>query len=141
MLRDRNSRGVGQAAKSGGEPSQRQRRVAEEVRHRLADVFIRTEFRDPALAGRHITVAEARVSPDLKHATAFVSLLGGEAIEPLLPALRHAAPFLRTEVGRGLRLRVTPDLHFEADLALDEATRINRLLHRPDVLRDLDSKE
>ncbi len=141
MLRNRNSRSVIWDSKTNEKGGQRRRRVAEEIRHRLADVFIRTEFRDPALAGRNITVAEVRVSPDLKHATVFVSLLGGEAIGPILPAIRHAAPFLRSEIGHGLRLRVTPDLHFEADAALEEAARINRLLHRADVLRDLGSDE
>ena len=133
MLRNRNRPGI-----AAGEPSQRQRRVAEEVRHRLADVLRRTDFRDPALLGMEITVAEVRISPDLKHATIFASLLGGGDITPLLPALKRASPFLRGEVGRGLRLRVIPDLHFQPDAALDEATRINKLLNTPQVRRDLD---
>ena len=58
-------------------PSQRQLRVAEEVRHALSAVFARADFRDPELAGLHVTVTEVRASPDLKHMTAFVSGLGG----------------------------------------------------------------
>ncbi|HQT87273.1 MAG TPA: 30S ribosome-binding factor RbfA [Acidiphilium sp.] len=133
MLRNRNRSGI-----AVGEPSQRQRRVAEEIRHRLAEILIRTEFRDPALVGAQITVAEVRMSPDLKHATVFASVLGGGDITPMLPALKRAGPFLRGEIGRGLRLRVTPDLHFQPDAALDEATRINKLLAAPQVRRDLD---
>ena len=134
MLRDRNRSGVRGGAEG---PSQRQRRVAEDLRHRLAEMFARTEFRDPDLAGVHITVSEVRMSPDLKHATAFVSRLGATDIDRYLPALKRVAPFLRGEIGHGLRMKFLPDLHFQPDHALDEATRINELLHRPEVVRDL----
>ena len=52
-------------------PSQRQLRVAEEIRHVLAGIFTRHEFRDPELAGAEVTVTEVRTSPDLRHATAW----------------------------------------------------------------------
>ena len=120
-------------------PSQRQLRVGEEIRHLLAEVFLRTEFRDPALARARLTIAEVRTSPDLRHATVFISRLGGADIAPLLPALRRAAPFLRGRIAQQLKLRVTPDLHFLPDTALEEASRINALLRRPDVRRDLEN--
>jgi len=119
-------------------PTQRQLRVAEEIRHVLAGIFGRHEFRDPDLASADVTISEVRLGPDLKHATVFVSRLGRTDITALLPALRRAAPYLRTRLAHELRLRFAPDLHFQADEALDEATRINRLLHSPDVARDLD---
>ena len=89
-------------------PSQRQLRVAEEVRHVLARVFSRGEVRDPDLAGETITVTEVRISPDLKNATAFVARLGRSDIDALLPALKRAAPFLRTQIAHEMRLRVAP---------------------------------
>src|ERR1700689_849106 len=49
-------------------PSQRQLRVGEEIRHVLADLFLRTEFHDKVLTREHITISEVRMSPDLKHA-------------------------------------------------------------------------
>ena len=104
----------------------------------LAGIFGRHEFRDPNLAAAEITVSEVRLGPDLKHATVFVSRLGRTDIAALLPALRRAAPYLRTRIAHELRLRFAPDLHFQPDEALDEATRINRLLHSPEVARDLD---
>ena len=55
-------------------PSQRQLRVGEELRHILSDVLAHGHFRDPELDGVNITVTEVRVSPDLKNATAFVSV-------------------------------------------------------------------
>jgi ribosome-binding factor A len=118
-------------------PSQRQLRVGEEIRHLLAELLIRTEFHDPALAKAKITVSEVRMSPDLKHALVFSSVLGHKDIRPLLPALKRVAPFLRAQMSPRLGLRVSPELKFVADEALEEATKINLLLHKPEVARDL----
>ncbi len=118
-------------------PSQRQLRVAEEVRHVLAGLFARTEFRDPDLAGEHITVNEVRIGPDLKHAVAFISRLGRSDAEALLPALKRATPFLRAHVAHALRLKFAPDLTFQPDSALEYAMKIDKLMHSPEVKRDL----
>jgi ribosome-binding factor A len=67
----------------------------------------------------------------------FVTKLGNQDVTPLLPALKRVSPFLRSQVAPRLGLRVTPELKFMADAALEEATRINRLLHQPEVARDL----
>lgn len=119
-------------------PTQRQLRVSEEIRHVLAEIFARNEFRDPDLATSVITVTEVRISPDLRRATAFVARLGRTDIDALLPALKRAAPYLRGQLAHALRLRVAPDLSFQPDRTLEEATKINRLLHAPEVARDLD---
>ena len=104
----------------------------------LAGVFARHEIRDPELAEADITVTEVRIGPDLKRATAFVARLGREDIDALLPALKRAAPFLRAQVARSVRLKFTPELSFQPDRALDYASKIDRLLHAPEVARDLD---
>jgi ribosome-binding factor A len=118
-------------------PSQRQLRVAEEIRHVLAGVFTRHEFRDPELAAAEITVTEVRIAPDLKRATAFISRLGRSDAGALIPALVRATPYLRGQVAHALRLRTAPDLVFEPDTSLDYAMKIEQLMHRPDVARDL----
>jgi ribosome-binding factor A len=122
-------------------PTQRQLRVAEEIRHVLAGVFARGELHDPELAGVVITVTEVRIGPDLKRATAFVARLGRSDVDALLPALKRAAPFLRGQVAHALRLRFAPDLSFQPDSALEYATKIDRLLHQPEVARDLDKPD
>ncbi len=130
------------SAKRGPKPaSQRQLRVGEEIRHVLAGVFTRGEFRDPDLAGIAITVTEVRTSPDLKHATAFVARLGRSDVDKLLPALRRAAPYFRSQLAHSLSLRVAPEVSFQADTALEYATHIERLMHQPEVLRDLSDGE
>ena len=118
-------------------PTQRQLRVAEEIRHVLAGVFARGEIRDPALADVTITVTEVRIGPDLKRATAFVTRLGRSDIAAKLPALRRAAPFLRGRLARELRLRAAPDLSFQADTSIDYAMHVDTLLRAPGVARDL----
>ena len=120
-----------------GAPSQRQLRVGEEVRHVLSAVFLRGEFRDPALTGARITVTEVRASPDLRHMTAFISGLGKDVTLPQLEALKRAAAYFRTEVARAMRLRAAPDIHFQPDTALDYAMKMDEVFRRPEVARDL----
>jgi ribosome-binding factor A len=124
--------------KQAAGPSQRQLRVAEEIRHVLAGVFARQELRDPDLADAQVTVTEVRIGADLKHAIAFVARLGRSDVDALLPALKRATPFLRGQVAHSLRLKFAPDLTFQPDTALEYATKIDRLLHAPEVARDLE---
>ncbi|WP_114392163.1 30S ribosome-binding factor RbfA [Oleisolibacter albus] len=120
-------------------PSQRQLRVGEEIRHALADIFRRGEFRDPALQDLNITVTEVRISPDLKNATAFIMPLGGGHAE-LIPALNRASAFLRSQVAQEVRLPYAPRVSFQMDTSFDYASKIDRILHDPQVARDLDAE-
>jgi ribosome-binding factor A len=135
----RGNRKRGSPAGENAGPSQRQLRVGEEIRHLLADILLRTEFHDRDLAGVRLTVSEVRMSPDLKHAAIFVSRLGGTDVTPLLPALARVSPYLRSQIAPRIALRITPDLKFIPDAALEAATKINKLLHTPEVARDLDT--
>lgn len=127
--------------RAGKGPSQRQLRVAEEIRHALAQIFERGELRDPALTERPITVTEVRVSPDLKNAVAFVVPLGGgkEAEVKLLEALTRANSHLRSLVAQQMSLRHAPRIAFKRDGSFEEADKIEAILRSPDVRRDLDS--
>ena len=111
-----------------GAPNQRQLRVGEEIRHALVRILARGELRDPALAHANITVTEVRVSPDLKHATAFVTPFGGGDAGALAKACRHAAGFFRSQLGHELALRHVPAITFEPDRSFDNAQRIDTLL-------------
>ncbi|MGH1570039.1 30S ribosome-binding factor RbfA [Methylobacterium sp. P31] len=118
-------------------PSQRQQRVAELVRHALAEVLQRGDIQDPVLGTHVVTVPEVRMSPDLKLATAYVMPLGGLDEAPVIAALERHRKVLRQEVARRVNLKFAPELRFRRDETFDEAARIDRLLRDERVQRDL----
>jgi ribosome-binding factor A len=120
--------------------SQRQLRVGEEIRHLLAELLERGDMRDPDLRDARITVTSVDVSPDLRNATAFVMPLGGKDSAVRLAALRRAAPWFRTRVSEKAGLRAAPEIRFQLDTTFDEADKIDALLRRPDVARDIEDK-
>lgn len=123
---------------SVGEPSQRQLRVGELVRHALADVLARGEVSDPGLDGVIVTIAEVRVSADLRHATALVAPLGHNEPAKVATALNRNARFLRGRITPSLRqMKNIPDLKFLIDTRFDDDSRIDALLRSPGVARDL----
>jgi len=121
--------------------SHRRLRVGEAMRHALAEIFRRGNLHDPALQEVSLIVSEVRVAPDLKHATVFIMPLGGQNASEILTGLRRGAAYLRMEVARAVKLRVAPTLAFELDESFDQARRIEALLHRPEVARDLEKDE
>ena len=92
------------------EPSQRQLRVGEEVRHALSAIFERGNFRDPILINTIITVTEVRVTPDLRCGRVFIVPLGGKNTEEVLKSLTRCKSYLRKEIGKRLQLRSIPNL-------------------------------
>lgn len=126
------------------EPSQRQLRAGELVRHALVDVLAREEFRDPDLQGVTVTIGEVRCSPDLRHASIFCSPLGvteKAEIEKTAKALGRAASFLRGRLGREIEMKFTPQLHFIPDLSYDEASAMEAVFRRAEVARDLGPRD
>ena len=109
-------------------PSQRQLRVGELLREALTNTFARAPIRDPALSGTPITVTEVRLSPNLKQARIFVMPLGGREGDEIVEALKRAAPYLRYEVARRVKLKFAPALTFELDRSFDESRHIDELL-------------
>lgn len=135
----RNSKGRGGA--QANEPSQRQLRAGELIRHALTDIFMREEFRDPALQGINVTIGEVRTSPDLKHAHVFCSPLGEtdpDVQDELAKALNRASAFIRGRLGKHIDMKFTPQLHFIADHSYDDGAYMDAIFNRPEVRRDLD---
>jgi ribosome-binding factor A len=105
---------------------QRQERVAERVKEELADIL--REVKDPRVG--FASVVGVEVSPDLRHAKAFISVYGSPAEqEATMAGLEHARGFIRGEVGRRVRLFHVPELVFVLDTSIAHGDRINRLLH------------
>ena len=117
-------------------PSQRQQRVAELVRHALAEVLARGDIQDDVITRHVITAPEVRMSPDLKLATAYVMPLGGKDEDAVLAALERHRKVLRQEVARRVNLKFAPELRFRRDDSFDEAARIDALLRSEKVRRD-----
>jgi len=124
-------------SKSGKGPSQRQLRMGELVRHELAMILSRGELRDPDLTGRIITVSEVRMSADMRHATAFVSELGGEHMEEIIRGLKRCTKYLRGEVGHNLTTRFVPELKFLPDELFNDAAKMEALLRSDRVAQDI----
>jgi ribosome-binding factor A len=122
------------------EPSQRQRRVAEEIRHILAETLARSQCGDPFLDNTPITVTEVQISPDFQHANVYVMPLGGQYVSEILSALKEKAWYFRKEVAHALKIRVTPKLVFHVDTSFDEAERIESLLQSIKVKQDTEKK-
>lgn len=106
----------------------RRERVTELVHHELSDI-IQREVRDPRLGW--VTVTRVEMSPDLCYAKVFVSVLGGDerAHRQSLRILERAGAFIRTELGRRIRLRQTPELHFKLDHSLEHSQRVMEILN------------
>lgn len=148
------------SGRQAAEPSQRQLRVGELVRHALADVLTRREIDDPLFDTVIISIAEVRVSPDMKHATVFTApmigsgkkkksrkgkkasagsdISGADASQAIVEGLNRHAKFLRGRISPALRqMKSLPDLKFQLDTRFDDDARIDALLRSPDVARDI----
>ena len=98
------------------------RRVDEAVRAVLSDAITK-DLQDPRIG--FVTVTAVKTSPDLRHATVYVSVL--DDVESSLDGLRSAHGFLQRRVAQELRLKHTPTLEFAYDDTAERADRINRL--------------
>lgn len=109
--------------------SRRTERVNDLLREELSDL-LRDDLRDPRVAGL-VSVTHVDVSPDLRRASAFVSVLGTEEERAsTMEALGHARPYLRRELSRRLNLRYTPDLSFVDDRSLERAQEMTDIMRR-----------
>jgi ribosome-binding factor A len=114
------------------EPSQRQLRAGEQIRHIVAQTLQRGHFHNDVLAdSAHITVTEVKISPDLKNATAYVMSLGGINMDEIIPALNEVHSVFQKEIGRQVTFKFTPRIRFVKDDSFDDAQRIE------DILREI----
>jgi ribosome-binding factor A len=106
----------------------RKERVSENLREELNEM-ISYELSDPRIG--NVVVTQVHLSPDFRHAHVCLALAGTvEEQAATLAALAHAKQFLRYQLGERLQLFRTPDLHFEADLPADLASKATQILKR-----------
>jgi len=118
---------VHRSKSASSEPSQRQLRVGEDLRHHLAAILMRQETHISELDTVSITVSEVSVSPDLTSARVYVMTLGGQDMDQVLPILNQYAPVLRHEVAKRVHLRRLPTFKFVRDDSYDHADKVARL--------------
>ena len=102
-------------------------RVAHEFQREIGELLARG-LKDPRITG-FITVTGAKMPPDLKDITVYISVHGDEAVrERTLEGLRAATGYLQREVAKRIKLRYTPHLRFAYDESVAEGDHIERLL-------------
>jgi ribosome-binding factor A len=128
---------MSRAHHNGGEPSQRMLRVAELVRHSMAELLTRGAINDPVLDGHVVTVPRVKMSPDLKLASVYVMPLGGKDTSEVIAALDRHKKYLRSEIAHRINLKFAPEIRFKIDDSFDNVAKIDALLNSAKVKQDL----
>lgn len=103
-------------------------RVGEQIKKELS-MLLQTELKDPRIG--FVTVTGVEVTNDLSLARVYLSVLGNdEQKETTLKALERAKGFIRSEIGKRVRLRHTPEIEFRFDSSIEYGNRIETLLHK-----------
>ncbi|GAA0461602.1 30S ribosome-binding factor RbfA [Alkalibacillus silvisoli] len=104
----------------------RANRVSEQMKKELGDILSR-KIKDPRVG--FVTVTDVQVSGDLQQAKVFISIFGeDQQKEDTLVGLAKSKGFIRTEIGKRIRLRKTPEISFEIDEAIQYGNKIERIL-------------
>ncbi|MCC6697620.1 MAG: 30S ribosome-binding factor RbfA [Candidatus Hydrogenedentes bacterium] len=111
----------------------RPKRVGEQIRKEIAGLLTKG-VKDPRIG--FVSVMAVRMSPDLNYANVYVSLYGDESErKSSLIGLRQSAGWVRREIGKRLRLRVTPEIRFFEDTTLDD------VYHLEDCFREIHEEQ
>ncbi len=113
-------------------PYKRSQRVSHLLKKEISEIISR-RIKDPRLG--FLTVTDVEVAPDLKNAKVFISVFRPEEREPTMQALEASASFVRSELGRRLRMKVIPHLAFRLDTSPEYAEKIER------IFKDIHSSE
>ena len=101
-------------------------RVNEELMKAISHI-ITYELKNPDVTGM-ISVTRVKVTPDLKYAKKYVSILKSKNIKKTMEGLKESAGFIRSQVAKTINLRITPELIFEIDDSLEYGEKIEKIL-------------
>lgn len=102
-------------------------RISEEIKRELSDI-IRNGIKDPRLPD-FVSITSVRVTKDLRYAKVFVSVLGDESKkQDAMAALKHAAGFIRHEIGQRINIRFTPEFTFTLDDSIEKGMYLSKLI-------------
>ena len=106
----------------------RDKRVAELIRREVSEMLA-SEIKDPRIG--FVTVTGVEMTQDVRYGKIFVSIYGTEEDKKrTMTALESAERFIRREIGRRIRLRFTPELHFKYDASIEYAAHIDEVLRK-----------
>jgi ribosome-binding factor A len=118
----------------------RRLKVNEAIKEALSTVIVAEDLKDPRVG--FVTITGVDVTPDLRHATVYVSVLGDRAErEATLEALEGSRGYLQSRLAESLRMKRTPQLQFVYDETLDNAMRISRLMAREEEVLGSEAPE
>lgn len=123
------------------EPSQRQLRIAQEIKKIIAGALERGDVRNPLILDNFVTITNVDISPDLKYCTVYFMTLNGQNLGQIEDDLNAEARGMKKIIASKLKLRYTPDLNFRMDTSFEEVDRIEQLLRDPKVAKDLESRD
>ena len=116
-------------------------RVAELIRHSMAELLTRGAINDPVLDGHVVTVPRVKMSPDLKLASVYVMPLGGKDTSEVIAALDRHKKYLRSEIAHRINLKFAPEIRFKIDESFDNVAKIDALLNSDKVKQDLQPRK
>ncbi len=106
--------------------SDRARKVGEQIKRGLGEL-IQRELRDPRL--QWVTLTAVRVTPDFSHATLYFTVLGEKTgLDQTLKVLEKSEGFMRTRLGKLLKMRIVPQLHFKYDESIEHGSYMETLI-------------
>lgn len=112
----------------------RAERVSDQMKQEIADILMR-KIKDPRIG--FVTVTDVEVADDLRNATVYVSVYGSDAEkEASLKGLRSASPFIRSELGKRMRMRFVPELLVRFDATVERGAHIMELLREIEEKKD-----
>ena len=119
------------------EPSQRQLRVAQEIKKIIARFIDRGEVHNLEGLDTLVTITKVSVSPDLKYCTVWFIASNNDLLQEILGGLQLAANFFRKQIASQTSLRYVPEINFRVDKSFEEVDKIEKLLKDPRVAQDL----
>ena len=112
-------------------------RVDEEVKKQVSSIIM-NDIKDPNLTGL-ISVTKAKVTPALKYAKVYVSILNANSIKEDLAILKKASGLTRSLLAKRMNLRITPEIIFELDDSMEYGAKIDSILK--DIMKDIKKEE
>ena len=102
-------------------------RINEELKKKISNI-ISFELKNPNVTGL-ISVTKAKITPDLKYAKIYVSILNSKNLKKTMEGLKESSGFIRSQVAKNINLRITPELIFELDDSLEYGAKIDSILN------------